>query len=133
MFMGLSHAARRVGFGWNDIDALRAKNDRLLSEIEADGGLVIRGVYGVHELRKGPARFPGEVCMMRSKDGFTMYGQIAVDLTVEQAGQLMEWLIGQFGFELMRDVVPNAETQQRMRELVARAVAAKDHLGDANK
>lgn len=133
MFMGLSHAAKRVGFGWNDIDALRAKNDRLLSEIEADGGLVIRNVYGVNELRKGPARFPGEVCAMRSKDGFTLYGQIAVQLTVEQAGQLMEWLVGQFGLEIMRDVVPNAEMQQRMRELVARAVEAKDHFPDITK
>lgn len=123
MLRGLSKARKSLGMGWQDAEIEKRTQDYedMLAEMDQAGWLVIRGVGDVYS----PSDRVGALCIERVAGGFNVFGKAALHLTDDQAFALLEWIAAHFGMEVLRDVVPNAETQRRMRELVARAVEAK--------
>lgn len=119
MFHGLGKARRSLGMGWGDAERAKLEQDHadMLAEMEQAGWLVIRDVGDVYS----PTDRRRSLCMERTENGFDLYGATAAHLSDDQAFALMEWIAARFGMEVMRDVVPNAETKRRMIALVEKA------------
>lgn len=119
MFLGLGKARRSLGMGWMDAERSKAEQDHadMLAEMEQAGWLVIREVGDLYS----PKAQRQSLCMQRTADGFNVYGTIAAHLSDDQAFALMEWIAARFGMEVMRDILPNAETRRRMIALVEKA------------
>ncbi len=109
------------GSGWSDAMLDKAGCDVRAAQdnVEAAGWLVIRNVASSTD-----EHAHGSFYAHKTESGTHLFAAYPVVLTDEQAFKLLEWLAARFGMEIMRDILPNAETRRRMIALVEKATIA---------